>query len=365
MKSVYIHIPFCSSICTYCDFPKFFYRTDWVKLYLEQLNKEINIYYKHEKVKTLYIGGGTPSSLSIDEIKQLFSILKIFDLSECLEFTFECNIENMTEEKAIFLKQSGVNRISIGIETFQSKYLQFLNRHHKQEDVKKKIEMLKKIGFDNINVDFMYAFFSETVEDVKKDLEEFLALDIPHISTYSLMIEPHTVLGVKQVPLIEEELDEQMYREIEKVLEKNGYFHYEISNFSKKNYESKHNLVYWNNEEYYGFGLGAAGYIDKIRYENTKNWHQYLSGNYQMESHKLSKNERIENELILGFRKLNGISLSDFQKKYHKNLKEYAVIKKLLKEGSLIELNGNIKLNDKFIYISNQILCQLMGEEYE
>lgn len=365
MKSVYIHIPFCSSICTYCDFPKFFYRTDWVEQYLLELKKEIKKYYQSEKVKTLYIGGGTPSSLSITEMKQLFSILKVFDLSECMEFTFECNIENITKEKASLLRQFGVNRISIGVETFHQKHLHFLNRHHNKKDVEEKIQMLKNIGFSNINIDLIYALPNETLEDVEEDIEEILKLHIPHISTYSLMIEPHTILGIHKIKSIEEDLDYAMYQKIEQVLKKHGFIHYEVSNFSMKGYESKHNLVYWNNHEYYGFGLGAAGYIDGKRYENTRKWNQYLSGNYREEIHKLSMNETIENELILGLRKLDGISLLEFEKKYHRNLKNYSMVKDLLKEGKLIEQDGNIKIDEKQIYISNQILCQLIGEQYE
>lgn len=365
MKSVYIHIPFCTSICTYCDFPKFFYRSDWVKRYLIELEKEIVKYYKFEKVETLYIGGGTPSALTLEELKQLFSILQIFDLSECIEFTFECNIENITEEKAVLLKQFGVNRISIGVETFHQKYLQFLNRHHQTEEVKEKIEMLKKIGFSNINVDLIYALPNETLKEVEEDIETFLQLDIPHISTYSLMIEPHTILGVQEVKQIEEELDYAMYQKIEDILKQNGFHHYEVSNFSLTEFESKHNLVYWNNLEYYGFGLGAAGYIDGVRYENTRKWNQYLSGNYREEFHKLSINEIIENELILGLRKLEGISLLEFEKKYHRNLKKYSVIKDLLREGELVEKDGNIKIDKQFIYVSNQILYRLIGEQYE
>lgn len=365
MKSVYIHIPFCSSICSYCDFPKFFYRSDWAEQYLAQLKKEIETYYQFEKVKTLYIGGGTPSALNIKELKYLFSILQIFDLSECIEFTFECNIENITEEKAILLKQFGVNRISIGVETFHSKYLQFLNRHHQISEITEKIKMLKKIGFLNINVDLIYALPNETLKEVEEDIMAFLKLDIPHISTYSLMIEPHTMLNVHNVEPIEEELDYAMYQKIEQLLQEHQFKHYEVSNFGLKGYESKHNLVYWNNLEYYGFGLGAAGYMDGERYENTRNWNHYLSGNYRKEIHKLSINETIENELILGLRKLDGISLLEFEKKYHRNLKEYSVIKDLLREGKLIEESGNIKIDERLIYISNQILYQLIGEQYE
>lgn len=365
MKSVYIHIPFCESICSYCDFCKFYYNSNWVEMYLSHLKKEIETYYQHESIRTLYIGGGTPSSLCLNEFKKLFEILAIFDLENCVEFTFECNIENITEEKAKFLKEHGVNRLSIGIQTFHEKYLSFLNRHHTLKEVREKLEMLKRIGFRNLNVDLIYALPGETVEEVKEDLKYFLELEIPHISTYSLMIEPHTILGIQNIKPIDEELDAEMYETIVQTLKEHGFEHYEISNFSKKGFESKHNLVYWNNKEYYGFGIGASGYINHTRYENTTNWNLYQKDTSARDSHLLSKNEEIENTFILGFRKIEGIDIHEFFSQYEKNLLEFPVIQKLLEEGKLIEENGKIRIFDSYLYISNQILCQLIGEQYE
>lgn len=364
-KSVYIHIPFCDTICTYCDFCKFYYQKDWVKLYLEQLQREIEQNYDYESIKTLYIGGGTPSSLDMDELKKLFEIIEVLDLNNCIEFTFECNVENITKEKAEFLISHKVNRISMGVETFHKRHLKKLNRHHNKQDVTEKIKMLKKVGFSNINVDLIYALPNETLEEVKEDMEELLRLNVSHISTYSLMIESHTILGVKgQIP-IDEELDYEMYQMIRNFMLEHGFIHYEISNFSKPGFESQHNLVYWNNLEYYGFGIGASGYINSIRYQNTRNWNKYLHGNYKEEFHCLSQNEKIENEFILGFRKIKGISMKQFYQKYKKNIEKYSIIKQLLKEGKLEESDGNIKITQPYIYISNQILCQLIGENYE
>lgn len=365
MKSVYIHIPFCHSICSYCDFCKFYYHKEWVQKYFKALEKEIIKNYHQEDIYTLYIGGGTPSSLTIEELKQLFQIIKIFKLQHCSEFTFECNIENIDKEKANFLYQNGVNRISIGIETFHEKHLKTLNRHHTKIQVEETINMLKEVGFVNINVDLIYALLEETIEEVKEDLNNLLKLDIPHISTYSLMIEPNTILGIKGTEPISEDTDFMMYQTIQKILKQNNFLHYEISNFSKKGFESKHNLVYWNNEEYYGFGVGASGYIKDIRYSNTRNFSKYIEGNYIEESHIVKKNEKIENELILGLRKIEGISLEDFFLKYHQDITKYPNIQNLIKKGCLLIEDGNIKIPKDKIYISNQILCQLIGELYE
>ena len=361
VKSVYIHIPFCDSICSYCDFCKFIKNDIWIEDYLNTLEKEINNKYKGEVIETLYIGGGTPSCLNIKQLNKLFEIIKVLKKSDKLEFTFECNIENITKEKLELLYKNGVNRISIGIQTFNNKYLKFLNRNHNEDMIKEKINIAKKIGFNNINIDLIYALKEETVEDLKIDLEKFLELDITHISTYSLIIEPHTKLFIDNEENIDDELDYEMYSTIKKVLESNGYKHYEVSNFAKEGYESKHNLTYWNNNEYYGFGMGASGYIDGIRYDNTRSINKYLNGEYILEEHKLDSREVIENEFILGFRKIDGINKEDFNKKFNMDIKNIDIIDKLLKEEKLLENKKNIYINPKYIYISNDILIEFIN----
>ena len=359
MKSIYIHIPFCKTICSYCDFWKMYYNEKLVDKYLQELEKEINKRYKNEIIETLYIGGGTPSSLNIQELNKLFEIIKKIKKSKNIEFTFECNIENITKEKLELLYKNGINRLSIGIQTFNEKFLKFLNRNHTKEEIKTKIEIAKKTGFKNINVDLIYAFPDETIEDLDNDIEEFLKLNIPHISTYSLIIEPHTKLYIDKIQNIEEDLDRQMYDLICKKLK--NYNHYEISNFAEENYESKHNLTYWNNENYYGFGLGASGYINNIRYNNTRNIKKYLEGKYVQEETILDKNMTIENEFILGFRKIKGINICHFNKKYGNIF--YENVKKLIEEGKIINDGDNLYIKD--IYTSNNVLIEFIGENYE
>lgn len=359
IKSVYIHIPFCSSICSYCDFPKLYYNKCWIDKYLISLNKEIEKRYKGEILDTIYIGGGTPSSLNLEELKKLFEILNKFKLNKNYEFTIECNLENLTEEKLLFFKNNKVNRLSIGIQTFNQKYLDFLNR--KTCDTKL-IEYAKSIGFDNINVDLIYAIPNQTLEELDKDLDRFLELNINHISTYSLMIEPHTVLGNNNIESINEELDYEMYKLICKKLKDNGYHHYEVSNFARNNYESKHNLTYWNNQEYYGFGMGASGYIKNIRYTNTKSITKYINGSYDYEQEEVTRKLQMEYEMILGLRKMTGVNMLDFKDKYQKNIEEVYNIEKLLKEGKLIKDNNNLKISDEYLYLSNEILINFVGE---
>ena len=220
MKSVYIHIPFCNEICSYCDFCKVYYNKNFVKKYLVSLEKEIKSKYKGEEIHTLYIGGGTPSVLSIEELKILFNIINKLNLSKKVEFTFECNIESTNYEKLKYLYDNGVNRLSFGVQTFNRKYLKFLNRNHTSDQVKKIIKEAKQIGFININVDLMYAFPNETLEELKKDIDELLKLNIPHISTYSLIIEEHTKLFIDGVKNISQDLDRNMYDLICKKLKK-------------------------------------------------------------------------------------------------------------------------------------------------
>lgn len=358
-KSVYIHIPFCTSICSYCDFCKMFYNEQLVSKYLNALEKEIRQNYKHEKIKTLYIGGGTPSSLSIENLHKLFKIIKIFNLEKLEEFTFECNVSDLIEEKLQFLYENKVNRLSIGVQTFNKKFLKFLNR--KEENVKEKIEMVKRIGFKNINVDLIYALPGETLDNLEKEIDTFLKLDINHISTYSLIIEPNTILKAKNVENISEELDYEMYKLICEKLKQNGFEHYEISNFSKKGFYSKHNLTYWNNLSYYGFGLGATGYINNIRYTNTKSINRYLEGEYRYIEEKIDMNEMYENEMILGLRKIKGVNKKNFYKKYHKNIDDVFNIKELLDKKYLIDDGENIFINEKYLYVQNSILMKFIG----
>ena len=362
-NAVYIHIPFCKDICTYCDFCKFYYDNNLADKYLESLEKEIIKYYNGEIIKTIYIGGGTPSILNNNQIEKLMNIINIFN-KNVEEFTFECNIESINEEKIRILSKYGVNRISIGIQTFNEKYLKYLNRKHTSEEVISKVNMIKKY-IDNINIDLIYAIEGQTLYDLEKDIDKFLDLNINHISTYSLIIEPHTVLSNNNVEVIDDELDYEMYKLICNKLESNNYIHYETSNFAKTGYESKHNLVYWNNNYYYGFGLGASGYIDNIRYTNTKSINNYLNSKYRYIEEKLNINEIIENEFILGFRKIEGINISKMYKKYNLDIKKIDFIIKLINEKKLVIDNNNLKINSDYIYISNDILIEFLGVDYE
>ena len=365
VKAVYIHIPFCKTICTYCDFCKIFYNKKFVLNYLDKLEEEIKLSYKGEVISTLYIGGGTPSCLSLSELEKLFSIINIFNKSKDIEFTIECNIESLDIDKIKLFKKNGVNRVSIGVQSLNYNNIKFLGRHHTKDMVINVINSLKKEGISNINIDLIYALKGQTILSLKEDLDEYLKLGITHISTYSLMIEPNTKLYINNVKPINEELDSDMYKFICSYLKEHSFKHYEISNFSLEGFESKHNLTYWNNEEYYGFGVGASGYISNIRYDNTKSITKYLNGIYLDNKVILNKNMTIENEFILGFRKIKGINKNKFKFKYNKEICDIIEIKNLLKLGKLEENNEYVFIPEKYLYISNSILVDLVGGSYE
>ena len=358
IKSAYIHIPFCKSICSYCDFSKMYYNSNFVNSYLNALSNEIKEDYKGEILETIYIGGGTPSSLSIDELKHLFLITNTLNLSDNYEFTIECNIEDVNKEKLELFKNNKVNRISIGVQSFNNKILKYLNRKYDSEIILKKINLAKKY-FDNINIDLIYAVNNETIDDLKKDLELFLKLDIPHISCYSLIIEKNTILYNKNEEYISEDLDRLMYDTIEKTLSSN-YCHYEISNYAKKGFESKHNLCYWNNKESYGFGLSAASYIENKRINNTRNLKKYIEFNRDKKEEILTKEDKIRYELILGFRKIKGINKKEFYNKYNIDIHDLYNINELLKKGYLNEDDEYIFILKEYIYVSNDILINFI-----
>ncbi len=358
MISIYIHIPFCTNICSYCDFSKVYYNKKIVKKYLESLEKEIKERYKGEKVKTIYIGGGTPSSLDEIELKKLFNIIKLFNLAKDIEFTFEANVENLNIEKIKILKENKVNRISIGVQSFDYENLNYLNRHHNKESVEKVITNLKENGINNINIDLIYGI-NENIEKVKEDINCFLKLDIPHISCYSLIIEDNTILKNNHASYIDEDIEYNMYKYIEKTLEENNYIHYEVSNYAKKGYESKHNLVYWNNEDYYGFGLSSVSYLESHRITNTKNLTKYLNKKYLLLDEYEDKDLKMDNELMLGFRKLQGINLDKFKEKYSLSLDNVYDIKFLLDNNYLIKENNYLKINKNYLYLLNEILLKI------
>lgn len=359
--SLYVHIPFCQTICSYCDFCKVYYDKEMAWQYLEILNKELKALNIRQSLKTVYIGGGTPSALSDEQLEYLMDMLKPY-VKECEEYCIEVNPESMDRYKLMILKQGGINRLSIGVQTFQNELLKKIERHHNQEQVMRIIHQAKQMGFDNISIDLMYGLPDQTLHDIQKDLDIVESLDIEHISYYSLILENNTILKYQQYQPIDSETELQLNIYIDKALKEMGFEKYEISNYAKKSYQSKHNLVYWHYENYYGIGVGAAAKIDDRIIEHSRSLTKYLQQNDCSHIVEESRKETMFNHLMMSMRLCAGLNLQDFQERYHCDacqVYEHA-IEKNVKRG-LLEINdGYLKTTDQGMFVLNEILLDFM-----
>lgn len=379
-RGLYIHIPFCAKKCKYCDFTSFVESKVSIDTYLSYLEKEFEIYEENgllDDIKTIFIGGGTPSILSYEQLKKLFSIIKDkVDLSRILEYTIETNPGSLTRDKLELMKSCGVDRISIGLQASQEHLLKFLGRIHSYEDFLESYNLAKSLGFENINIDLIFAFQGQSIEDWKDTLTRVVSLSPDHISAYSLIIEEGTKFYnmYEEGSLLEYDEDDyiQMYRYTIDYLSKNNYAQYEISNFARQGKECRHNLIYWDDGEYYGIGLGASGYINSSRYTNYKDFDQYYKnldqGKKPVEfEEKITAKERINELLILGLRKIGGISKSDYldrlkiinQDKYLENL---GIIDAYIKSGHIIANDDKLRLSQSGLEISDTISLDLLLE---
>ncbi|MFV0424300.1 MAG: radical SAM family heme chaperone HemW [Bacilli bacterium] len=358
MNSIYIHIPFCDNLCNYCDFTKVLNYKNFVRNYLDMLESEIVQIYQNESIKTLYIGGGTPSAMSITELDKLFEIIDCFNLSSDCEITFEMNIESTTEEKLNLLYKNGVNRVSFGVQTFNNKLLKELNRFHSGESAVAIIECAKKIGFKNINIDLMFNLPNQTIENLENDLKVFKSLEISHLSIYSLILEEKSVFGFRNIEVNYDNFDIWYYK-IKDFLEASNYIHYETSNFAKLGFESKHNLVYWNCQNYYGFGLGASSYISNKRCDNTTSITKYLNGEFVANCQILSELELMQEYMFLGLRKIEGVTFTEFYNIFGKNIFDVFNIDEIDRE--LFEISAEtIKFSRKGLIYANEVLINFI-----
>lgn len=357
-ENVYIHIPFCKSKCKYCSFISY---TDLglKEQYLTALKNEINLNYRGEKLKTLYIGGGTPSLLTVNEIE---SLLCLFDTDKNSEITIELNPETVDYDYFLGLRKCGINRISLGCQTFDDKILKIIGRRHNSKQVINAVQLAKKAGFENINLDFIYGLPNQTLEIFENDLNEAVNLGIYHISLYGLKIEEGCYF-YKHLPenIADDDMQADMYLKACDIMEQNDFEHYEISNFAKKGLESRHNLNYWNNNTYYGFGVASHGYIDGIRYSNNITIEGYIKKSLY-EKHKLTNQERLEEEIFLGFRKASGINSDSINKKFNINFeKKYSkFLTKYIGSGHIKSKNNTYSLTKKGILVSNIIFADFI-----
>lgn len=363
--SAYVHIPFCTQICYYCDFSKVFIKNQPVDSYLEHLLEEFRS-YDIQKLRTLYIGGGTPTALSAPQLEVLLDgLTKNLDLSVLEELTIEANPGDLDADKIAVLKQSPVNRVSLGVQTFDDKMLKKIGRSHLEKDIYENIDRLKLAGFDNISIDLIYALPGQTMAQVKDNVAKAISLDIPHMSLYSLILENHTVFMNRmrrgKLPLPKEELEAEMFEYIITELERTGFEHYEISNFSKPGFESRHNLMYWDNAEYYGIGAGASGYVNGVRYKNHGPIRHYLNaveaGNARITEEHLSQREQMEEEMFLGLRKKSGVSMARFEEKFGRSFDELygKIIRDLVQQG-LMQIDGDrVRMTKRGLFLGDTV----------
>lgn len=360
VRSAYIHIPFCRQKCHYCSFVSF-PALDKKGDYLAALKSQVLAEYKGEPLATLYFGGGTPSLLNVGEIKNLLSL---FNFSENPEITLELNPETVDEEYVRELSKTRVNRLSIGVQTFDDEILKLIGRRHKSSDVERVVREARKYGFENISLDFIYGLPNQSLESFISDLEKAAALGVEHISLYGLKIEEGCYFASHRPKNIAgEDLQAEMYLMAAKTLKKHRFEHYEISNFSRSGKYSRHNVNYWKNQEYYGFGLAAHGYVDGVRYSNPTELETYLKTPQQKDfEQKLTRQEQLEEEIFLGLRLLGGIDVKnvnqkfgiDFEKKYAKILEKY------ISTGHIVCEEGVCKFNYSGILVSNTILSEFL-----
>ena len=363
--SAYVHIPFCTQICFYCDFSKVFIKKQQVDAYLDHLIQE----FRREEItnlRTLYIGGGTPTALTADQLEYLLKELtKSLDLSQMEELTIEANPGDLDPDKIAVLKDSPVNRVSLGVQTFDNRLLKKIGRSHQEQDIYDNIDRLKLAGFDNISIDLIYALPTQTMDQVKENVAKALALDIPHMSLYSLILENHTVFMNRmrrgKLPLPKEELEAEMFEYIIQELERAGFEHYEISNFSKPGFESRHNLMYWDNAEYYGLGAGASGYVNGVRYKNHGPIRHYMQavdkGNARVQEEHLTQTEMMEEEMFLGLRKKTGVSKKRFEEKFGVNFDQQygSVVEELTQQGLLVPDKDIVRMTKKGLFLGDTV----------
>ncbi len=357
-NSLYVHIPFCNHICSYCDFPKVEYNSKFIKPYLTQLKKELDS-YKEQSFKTIYVGGGTPTSLTMPELVELLEMLKPFStLVE--EYTFEANPESLNMEKCMLLNHYGVNRISLGIQTTNDKILKSINRKHTYINEVAAIIDAQDAGIKNINVDLILGLPGANKYTLRSDLNRILSWNITHISTYSLTVNPHTEMYIKGVKQPSDDSLREYYDIVHKRLLKNGFIHYEVSNFALPGYESKHNMTYWKDEEYIGVGLGAASYFNGKRYKNTCSITEYNKGNYNREIEEVSKQDDKTYYVMLNLRTNKGIDVKEYNARFNEDLLSNEEVNKLIKDNFLSLDNNRIIATYEGMMILDQIILKII-----
>lgn len=358
IESLYIHIPFCDSICSYCSFKKQIYNEEQSKKYILNLLDDLKRIPKCS-LKTIYIGGGTPSSLADNDLEILLSNLKPL-LKEDYEFTIESNPENLTFNKAKIFNKYGVNRVSIGVQTFNEKFLKLLSRKHSLNDINEAVNNLLLNNINNINFDLIYGLPFQALNDFILDIKYLKNFPLTHVSLYSLTIDENTIFNNLKYEEADEDLLRDMSDEATKILSEYGFNKYEVSNYSKPNYESKHNLTYWFDNEYYGIGISASGYENNIRYKNITSLRKYNEGERKFEEEKVDDFNHEYEFIMLNLRTKYGIDLDRYKEIFNKDfLKTYK--NEIVKLSDFIIIyNNKITVKDNNYMILNTLILEFI-----
>lgn len=358
-EALYVHIPFCDHICGYCAFTKFNYERAISDSFMIRLIHQI--YKLDGQFSTIYVGGGTPTSLEDDQLEGLLQVLSE-KLAEGAEFTFEANPENLNPEKVGLLKKYGVNRVSLGVQTTDDDLLVKIGRHHKFYDVSAGVELLRKFGIDNISLDLIYGLPGQSLESFIQSMKDVVTLSPDHVSIYALTVEPESLFGRKGIKQVSVELETDMYLACIDLMKKSGYDHYEISNFAKKNKRSRHNQVYWKYENFHALGPGSSMKIDNVRKTWTKQLGQYIQEDAYSEIIELDFEEQMFEFIMMGLRLREGIEAKRFYERFNQSLFDVypLAIEKSIQEGLLIAMNDRIYASDNGFIMLDDILLNFM-----
>lgn len=361
MHSLYIHVPFCSSICHYCDFNRTIFTNDKAEAWLNVVEKEIEDTIKDD-IYTIYIGGGTPTALNEKQLERLLKMVYKYS-NTCVEYTIESNIESLNKEKIECLKKYNVNRISLGVQSLQDDLLKEMGRKHRRADVESKIKEIYESGIHNISVDLIYGFENQSVDTFVEDVEALSNNPhIHHISMYSLTIEEHSLFHKLGKKACSNEQEALLFEKGIEVLKKNHYIHYEVANFCKQGYESKHNMTYWRYQNFYGIGLGASGKENHLRYDKMGTVDDYINHRMHIEYIELSKEEEMFENIMMSLRMKEGLNLKTFKQRYQIDFKEYykKEIEDCLAHNEIFFEGDYMKVSEKAMFLLHDILIKFM-----
>lgn len=360
MRGLYVHVPFCDHICAYCDFTRCGYTKGLADKWLKAIEAEL----KQRQItdcETVYIGGGTPSCLSLSQLEGLLKLLRPY-LKNSTEATIEVNADSFSEDKLAVCKEYGINRISMGAQSFQSDLLKVIERKADFDMISDAIERIHRQGIHDISLDLMYGLPNQTMAQWKEDLNKAAGLAITHLSLYALTIEEHSRFGRANIQPCDPDLEADFYEEAIEFLKQQGFAHYEISNFAKDAHYAKHNLIYWHYEDFYGIGCGASGKINHMRYDNTRNLHTYITKGVCPDKHMLTKQEEMFEAVMMGLRLREGIDKQTFYNRFHEELHmhyEQAIIKHV-RLGNLIEDEKRLYTSYQGMLILHDILIDFL-----